>query len=196
MTSWVSGYCLASFLVGLVVLDVRGIMSRVFGIAKTEFFAGRKSISLKTKDGETTTLLDLCRNVLPPCRLNPFLFNGHLQTMWTVLKSQVVPIYYKRHIFEQQDPVFPGSFAVDFVVKPFDDSSNTVAKSTKMYTEDEFANIGSDDSKPMIVALHGLSGGSHELYLRHVLAPLVSEEGGFEGCVVNSRGCAGTSQIH
>jgi len=47
-----------------------------------------------------------------------------------------------------------------------------------------------DDTKPMLITLHGLSGGSHELYLRHVLAPLVSEEHGWEACVVNSRGCA------
>lgn len=46
----------------------------------------------------------------------------------------------------------------------------------------------------MLVALHGLSGGSHELYLRHVIAPLVKSggdgDGGWEACVVNSRGCA------
>ena len=40
----------------------------------------------------------------------------------------------------------------------------------------------------MVVVLHGLSGGSHEIYLRHVLEPLA--EAGWEGCVVNSRGCA------
>lgn len=42
----------------------------------------------------------------------------------------------------------------------------------------------------MVVVLHGLSGGSHEIYLRHVLKPLA--EAGWEGCVVNSRGCAGS----
>ena len=38
------------------------------------------------------------------------------------------------------------------------------------------------------VVLHGLSGGSHEIYLRHVLLPIV--KAGWEACVVNSRGCA------
>ena len=33
------------------------------------------------------------------------------------------------------------------------------------------------------------SGGSHEVYLRHAIAPLV-KEGKWEICVVNSRGCA------
>ena len=40
----------------------------------------------------------------------------------------------------------------------------------------------------MLVTLHGLSGGSHELYLRHVLEPLF--KAGWEACVVTSRGCA------
>ncbi len=44
------------------------------------------------------------------------------------------------------------------------------------------------DTKPMLVTLHGLSGGSHEIYLRHVLKPIV--DAGWEACVVNSRGCA------
>lgn len=42
----------------------------------------------------------------------------------------------------------------------------------------------------MVVMLHGLSGGSHEVYLKHVLRPL--QEAGWAGCVVNSRGCAGS----
>jgi hypothetical protein len=34
----------------------------------------------------------------------------------------------------------------------------------------------------MLVTLHGLSGGSHAVYRRHMLAPLVSEVGGWEAC--------------
>ena len=59
----------------------------------------------------------------------------------------------------------------------------------------------SADRRPMLVVLHGLSGGSHETYLRHVIAPLVvtgkeeaaqevDEGRGWEAVVVNSRGCA------
>ena len=40
----------------------------------------------------------------------------------------------------------------------------------------------------MLVTLHGLSGGSHEVYLSHVLRPIV--DAGWEAFVVNSRGCA------
>uniref|UniRef100_A0A8H7MY50 AB hydrolase-1 domain-containing protein n=1 Tax=Bionectria ochroleuca TaxID=29856 RepID=A0A8H7MY50_BIOOC len=40
----------------------------------------------------------------------------------------------------------------------------------------------------MVIIMHGIAGGSHEVYLRHAVAPLV--EAGWEACVINSRGCA------
>ncbi|RMZ86205.1 hypothetical protein DV737_g319, partial [Chaetothyriales sp. CBS 132003] len=99
-----------------------------------------------------------------------------------------VPIYYKRHIFEQEDPVYTGTFAVDFVVRPNNDSDDTLPPRTTYFSEHEFNNLDSSDSRPMLVALHGLSGGSDELYLREAIGPLVEQ--GWEACVVNSRGCA------
>jgi predicted alpha/beta-fold hydrolase len=59
---------------------------------------------------------------------------------------------------------------------------------TTFFTEKEFAALTSDDRKPMLVVLHGLSGGSHEPYVRQVVKPLTEE--GWEACVINSRGCA------
>lgn len=139
-------------------------------------------------------MIDLCRSVTPPCRLNPFLFNGHLQTFWTAIKGPDVPIYYKRHIFEHEDPSLAGTFAVDFAVKPYEPSDPTLPPRTTYYTSSEFGSIGSLDSKPMLVVLHGLSGGSHELYLRHALAPLLVPDKKssvrWEACVINARGCA------
>lgn len=165
-------------------------LGRVVGYAKTSFYHAQQGLTLRTKDGRSVSFPDMCKAVVPPCRLNPFIFNGHLQTMWTVVKSADVPIYYKRKIFENKDPVYTGTFAVDFVVSPYAGEDNSLPPRTTYFTEQEFANIGSSDAKPMLVTLHGLSGGSHELYLRHVLAPLVSKVGGWEACVVNSRGCA------
>jgi hypothetical protein len=165
-------------------------LGRIFGCAKTTFYHAREGLTLCTKDGRSISFPDLCKAVIPPCRLNPFIFNGHLQTMWTVFQSQDVPIYYKRRVFENDDPAYSGTFAVDFVARPYEGEDPSLPSRTTYLTEQEFAKIGSLDSKPMLVTLHGLSGGSHELYLRHVLAPLVSEEGGWEACVVNSRGCA------
>ncbi len=158
---------------------------------KPIYWHSTKSLTLKTKDGKSTSFAELCKAHIPPCRLNPFLFNGHLQTIWTALTKQSVHIYYKRRIFENEDPVYTGQFSVDFVTTPNDRREPGFPPRTSYFTEQEFQDVGSLDSKPMLVMLHGLSGGSHELYLRHVLAPLVGD-GGWEACVIISRGCSGT----
>ena len=163
-------------------------IKRLLGLSKISFYHSADSIELLTKDGNKTTLLKICEAATPPCRLNPFLFNGHLQTFWTVVKSKEIPVYYKRKVFEADDPAFVGSFAVDFVVKPYEESDASLPPRTTYYEDAEFENIGSLDDKPMLVALHGLSGGSHEIYLRSVLWPMIQDE--WEVCVVNSRGCA------
>ena len=134
-------------------------------------------------------------------------------------------IHYRRRIFSAEDPAFAGHFAVDFVTappKPADAKAedggpedeglkedpmgighNRLPPRTIYFTDKEFNNIGSDDTKPLLITLHGLSGGSYEVYLRHVLAPLVAQTpegetagglsgGEWEALVVNSRGCAGS----
>jgi uncharacterized protein len=166
---------------------------RLLGSAKIRYWHSKTSLQLSLKDGSTTTIADLCKSLIPPCRLSPFIFNGHLQTMWTLVKAQSVPIYYKRRIFQAEDPVYTGQYAVDFVTSPNSDHDSTLPSRTTYYTDSELASIGSLDTKPMLVILHGLSGGSHELYLRCVLAPLITKEGGWEACVVNSRGCSMTT---
>ena len=146
---------------------------------------------LPTKNGKGATLAEVCKLSTPPCRLNPFLFNGHLQTFWTAAKYQDIPIYYKRKIFEAEDPAFAGTFSVDFVVPPYEIEETTLPPRTSLFKDADFDDIGSLDTKPMLVTLHGLSGGSHEIYIRHVLRPIV--EADWEACVVNSRGCAMSS---
>lgn len=112
--------------------------------------------------------------------------------MWTAVNKDGPPIYYKRKIFEAEDPTYHGSFAVDFVSQPSSESDDTLPPRTTYFSEEEFAGVASLDNRPMLVALHGLSGGSYEVYLRHVLAPLVGPEADrpWEACVVNARGCA------
>jgi uncharacterized protein len=165
-------------------------LSWLLGYARTAFYCAEDNIELSKKDGTKQSLAEICRSIIPICRLNPFLFNGHLQTCWTAIKGQDVPIIYKRKLFEADNPDFAGTFAVDFVVHETNVVDKTLPPRTTYFSEDELKNIGSQDSKPMLITLHGLSGGSHEIYLRHVLAPLVTKEGGWEACVVNSRGCA------
>lgn len=162
----------------------------LLGYARTTFHSHPSPLSLPQKDKtqEPLNLLDFCKKIAPPCRLTPLLFNGHLQTFWTVMRSYDIPVYYRRHVFSAEDPAFAGTFAVDFFVPPYEGRDTELPPRTTYYSEAEFEGIGSLDTKPMLVTLHGLSGGSHEVYLRSVLWPLV--EAGWEACVVNSRGCA------
>ncbi|KAF2432224.1 AB-hydrolase YheT [Tothia fuscella] len=147
-----------------------------------------------------TTLLTLIKSTTPPCWLNPLLFNGHLQTFYTALKSTDIPITYKRRTFSSNNALYPGTFAVDFVSHTPTSSSSSdpdpsLPSRTSYYSDEEFEKLGGeDDEKPMLILLHGLSGGSHEIYLRHVLRPLCLDpkegEEKWEACVVNARGCS------
>ncbi|KAK5137031.1 hypothetical protein LTR08_001040 [Meristemomyces frigidus] len=185
---------------------------------------------LPTKTGPSRALSELVKDVTPPCNLNPFLFNGHLQTVWTAVKFDGPPIHYKRRVFAstENSGLIPGHFAVDFVIAPPPPSGSAGASAaedggpedlglrddpvgvghhhlpprTTYFTDKEFLHLASSDEKPLIIALHGLSGGSYEVYLRHVLAPLIAQAsehaglglsgGEWEALVVNSRGCAGS----
>lgn len=166
-------------------------LSWLLGHAKTTFHHHAKPLQLRTKKGSDTTLLEICETATPPCHLNSLLFNGHLQTFWTAVKPQDIPIYYKRHVFEASDPAYAGTFTVDFVVPPYEDTDASLPPRTAHFSDEAFNSIGSLDTKPMLITLHGLSGGSYEIYLRHVLVLL--EKMNWEACVVNSRGCANSA---
>lgn len=163
-----------------------------FGRAKISFTHHATPLTLQQKDGTTTDLLKVVEQATPPCQLNPLLFNGHVQTMWTVVKEHGPQIYYRRKIFDSDHKVYTGSFTVDFVTEPHQDFEEKLPPRTAYFSEQAFANLPSDDNKPMLIVLHGLSGGSHEIYLRHAILPLV-ESGKWEICVVNSRGCANSA---
>lgn len=174
-------------------------MSWILGHARTSYTHHQETIPLHTKSGKKTTLNALASESIPPCRLNPFLFNGHLQTMYTAIKDPGPPIYYKRQIFSSTHSVYPGQFAVDFVVSEDDgkaaaseakerNNGDELPERTFNFTSSEWSSLSSTDNKPMLIALHGLTGGSHEVYLRETLAPLTAN--GWEACVVNGRGCA------
>lgn len=147
-------------------------------------------LPLRAKDGSETDVLKICEKSTPPCQLNPLLFNGHLQTMWTAAAKNAPQIFYKRKIFESDHDTYSGSFAVDFTVPTHLEHHTSLPPRTTYFKDGEFETIGSDDNKPMLVVLHGLSGGSYEIYLRHAIAPLVLNGGGWDCCVVNGRGCA------
>ena len=165
-------------------------------------------LPLLSGSGQSLPLPTLATSATPSsCPLNPLLFTGHLQTAWTTISKSDTPIFYKRAVFSAQDPRFPGSFAVDFVVP----ANELVADPefpprTSGLSEEELQGMRGEDKRPMLVALHGLTGGSHEEYLKQIVARLQNEgqkeegqkgDGGaleWEVCVVNSRGC-GMSKI-
>ncbi|KAF2491863.1 AB-hydrolase YheT [Lophium mytilinum] len=164
--------------------------SWIYGHAKTTWAHPTTPIQLTTKSGDEVPLSEFCKDTIPECHLNPLLFNGHLQTCYTAIKAEGPALIYKRKIFESNDINYPGQFTVDFVARESSPKDVTLPERTTYYSEREIDQIGSLDSKPMIIALHGLSGGSHELYLRYAIAPLLTPEAGWEGCVINARGCS------
>ncbi|CAO2648326.1 Nn.00g075930.m01.CDS01 [Neocucurbitaria sp. VM-36] len=170
-------------------------LSWILGHAKTSYTSHASPIPLRTKSGSKSTLSDLAQTSIPPCRLNPFLFNGHLQTMYTAVKDPGPPIYYKRKTFDSNHSVYPGQFVVDFVISKEEGElaqetrkQADLPERTTNFTSEEWEELRSDDTKPMLIALHGLTGGSHEVYLRETIAPLTAA--GWTACVVNGRGCA------
>ncbi|KXX75280.1 Medium-chain fatty acid ethyl ester synthase/esterase 1 [Madurella mycetomatis] len=161
-----------------------------FGRAKIAFTHSPSPLALRKKDGSATDLLKVCEAAVPPCQLNPLLFNGHVQTIWTAVKEHGPQIYYRRKVFDADHKTYTGTFTVDFVVDQHTDVDESLPPRTAYFSDHDFSKIGSDDSRPMLIVLHGLSGGSHEVYLRHAIAPLVQGDRDWEVCVVNARGCA------
>jgi predicted alpha/beta-fold hydrolase len=169
-------------------------LSWMLGHAKTSYTHHPEPLPFKTKSGQKTNLVNIANDSIPPCRLNPFLFNGHLQTMYTARPDPGPPIHYKRKVFQSNHSVYPGQFAVDFVVSKeageaaVQEKNDDLPERTTNFTSSEWDSISSTDTSPMLIALHGLTGGSHEVYLRETLAPLTAS--GWTACVVNGRGCA------
>jgi uncharacterized protein len=153
---------------------------------------GKSSVRIQRKGGETTTFSEICRTYCSTSWPAQRLFNGHLHSIWNVTGSAEKSIFYKRRIFEHEDPRYPGTFAVDFVTALQQAADARLPPRTATFEDEAFANFTSADTKPMLVVLHGLSGGSHEGYVRDTLMEFMSAKGSWEACVVISRGCGRT----
>ncbi|OBZ75228.1 Abhydrolase domain-containing protein [Grifola frondosa] len=103
-----------------------------------------------------------------------WLFSGHLQTAYCVLGdfSRIDKVEYDRTLLRTLDG---GTIGIDITPPGNEDTLK--------------------EDTPIVVVLHGLTGGSHESYVRAILAPACTpvEKGGlgYRGIVVNFRGCAG-----
>ncbi|KAJ7905470.1 Alpha/Beta hydrolase protein [Mycena olivaceomarginata] len=137
------------------------------------------SLSIRKPDGSVSTesLANLVETRCPTLlsKFNPiwWLFSGHLQTIFCVLGdfSKTDRLRYNRQLIRLEEG---GTLGLDFA--PADDSELR-------------------DDTPIVVVLHGLTGGSYESYVRSILVPATKpvEEGGlgYRAVVVNYRGCAG-----
>ncbi|KAI0288426.1 AB-hydrolase YheT [Russula brevipes] len=137
--------------------------------ALSDASSGKEKISLRT------LIETRCPSVLTPFRAARGLFNGHLQTGYAVVGdfTREDPVVYDRKLLKLKDG---GTLGVDFT---------PLFPSGRVF----------QDTTPVVVALHGLTGGSHESYVRNIIAPAIApvDEGGlgYRAVVVNSRGCAG-----
>lgn len=157
--------------------------------SKISFYHSKTSISIQGDNKRQRPFADLCKSIILPCRLSPFLFNGHLQTAGNLSSGRSALISYRRHIFEQEDLRYPGTFAVDFVV---DDPE----PQRRDFTPEEFQRLPSVDCNPLLIIIHGLAGGSSEPYILDLLSSLTCRAGGnspqsWKACVLISRGCSG-----
>lgn len=150
--------------------------------------------------------------------VNPLLRTGHAQTAYTALREfpDVDTVHYKRQIltidlknkfysvdgekcrYDQWDG--KSTIAVDYVVpessldadhlkfKP-DSQTDELPPRTEFLDPSKELELFSEE-KPLLIALHGLSGGSYESYLRSVLFQITKPEFGFDALVLNARGCA------
>jgi predicted alpha/beta-fold hydrolase len=175
----------------------------MFGYASTDFTGPESPVRLaltssaREESGEKDiSLLDLVKSSVVPCRLNPFLFNGHAHTVWVASGPHAdIPIHYKRRIFESDNVTYPGQFTVDFAFSPTageaKERNKDLPPRTHNFEEEEWSTFGEEEhEKPLLVVMHGLSGGSQEHYLRHTIQEMTTEERGFDACVINGRGCA------
>ncbi|KAI0374786.1 AB-hydrolase YheT [Pilatotrama ljubarskyi] len=138
--------------------------------------AARSSGSSKAV--ERVTLRDFiqlrCPSLFTQFRPAWWLRSGHMQTAYCVLGdfSRIDKVEYDRKLLRTLDG---GTIGIDLTPPAQDRTLN--------------------DDTPIIVVLHGLTGGSHESYVRSILAPACTpvEQGGlgYRGIVVNFRGCAG-----
>lgn len=121
-----------------------------------------------------------------PFHPNPLLFSGHLHTLWAAAGNSTANVVrYARKLLTMEDG---GTIAIDLVDG---ETSETIAEDDlSLYTNylKETEQVVSDD-KNMLIILHGLTGGSHETYVRALITHLRSTTQ-FEACVINARGCA------
>lgn len=150
--------------------------------------------------------------------VNPLLSSGHSQTAYTALNKfeSVDLVHYKRRVLnvDSQNNFYyvegdkmpydrwngESTIAIDYVVKSNSSDSQhmkfcPLSQIRPLPPRTEYLDPLKepellDNDRPLVVALHGLSGGSFESYIRAFLSKITEEPYNFDGLVLNARGCA------
>ncbi|CAK9438349.1 uncharacterized protein LODBEIA_P25730 [Lodderomyces beijingensis] len=152
--------------------------------------------------------------------VNPLLSSGHTQTAYTALNKfeNSNHVHYKREIIQIEDKRYTlpngeqlkydqwqgeSTVAIDYAMTtPYKSDGNHLKYRPSSQKEDlpprtEFKNpdeeligVDANQDKPLLIVLHGLSGGSYEAYIRAVLEKIIGPPYDFDAIVLNSRGCA------
>ncbi|CEH13910.1 Alpha/beta hydrolase [Ceraceosorus bombacis] len=127
---------------------------------------------------------------------NPML--GHAQTIYSVLaptqKPDYDPVRYKRYVLLTTDG---GTISVDVAEPELQDAWRDDAGVEHEHA-DGHSKTKTDENRPTVVIAHGLTGGSHESYVRHLISHLVTPSPQrpasklYRCAVINFRGCANT----
>ncbi|CAX43949.1 acyltransferase, putative [Candida dubliniensis CD36] len=149
--------------------------------------------------------------------VNPLLSSGHTQTAYTALNKfeNQHKVHYKREIITVENKTYTlpngdqlyydqwkgeSTIALDYAVDPalgpdlnhekYKPESQTRPLPPRTEYKNPNEDLIGDDEKPLLIILHGLSGGSYEAYLRAVVDKIIDPSFGFDAVVINSRGCA------
>lgn len=168
----------------------------------------------KTENGDNVSFENFIKNGMPTLDtskklwLHPLLFNGTLQTLYYAKhdSSDKYLIYYGRELFTYKDG---GISSLDWVI-PEPQDKEQFAKQyqetlpegwpklhprSRFFSESELAErkkADQDETKPLVVVLHGLGGGSHEPLIRNLAENIHKNSPGWDTVVINTRGCCRT----
>lgn len=174
----------------------------------------KKPVEIKGKDGSVTNLNSLVSK-LPSLStssklmLHPLLFNGIFQTMYYASSNgqDRFKVWYGREIFHFEDG---GICSLDWVKdeEPIEQFKETYKQTlpenwprlldrTRFFSKKELEQreqLLKNDTKPLVVILHGLAGGSHEALVRNFAELLTTgkNKDKFDVVVNLSRGCGRT----
>ncbi|CAO3689207.1 unnamed protein product [Rhizopus stolonifer] len=141
-------------------------------MSRVKLFHRTETVGIE-RGNKTVSLVDYIKQTCPSLygpgaiyHSTPYLLNGHLQTAYASYyngAATVKDVTYERELLDTPDG---GSIALDWT------------------------NPTIQEQVPTLVVLHGLTGGSHESYIRSLLQVLIQPPFQYRAVVLNSRGCA------